>query len=88
MPLAPVIPRLRSLCLPIATAGITMARVPHLAMGRSSLLMAGLALVSCQTVAATVHCRYTPDDKDDSKKTEDQDVKHAPLDHDPRGRSW
>lgn len=65
-----------------------MARVPHLAMGRPSLLMAGLALVSCQTVAATVHCRYTPDDKDDSKKTEDQDVKHAPLDHDPRGRSW
>jgi len=88
MPLAPVIPRLRSLCLPVATVGITMGRVPHLTMGRGPPWVAGLALVCCQTVAATVHCCDTPDDKDDGEEAEDHDVKHGPLDHGPRGRSW
>lgn len=82
MPLAPGIPRLRSLCLPIATVGITVARVPHLTMGRASLLaLVDLAIVPRQTVAATVHCRDTPDDKDNGEEAEDQDVEHGPLDH-------
>jgi len=51
-------------------------------MGRASLLaLADLAIVPRQTVAATVHCRDTPDDKDNGEEAEDQDVEHGPLDH-------
>ena len=82
MALAPVIPRLHSLCLPIATTGITMDRVPDVTFDRASLVaVVGLALVRCQTVAATVHCGDTPDDKDNGEETEDQDIEHGPLDH-------
>lgn len=82
MALTPVIPGLDSLCLPIATAGITMGRVPYLTIGGAPLVAAvGLALVSCQTVTATIHRRYTPDDKDNGEETEDHDVEHGPLDH-------
>ncbi len=84
MALAPVTSRLRSLCLPIPTAGITTGRVPYLTMSRGPLVdLVGLARVRCQTVAATVHCRYTSDDKDDGEEAEDQDVEHDPLDHGP-----
>ena len=82
--LAPGIPRLHSLRLPIATAGIGMGRVAHLTMGRASpCAVGGLALVSCQSVSATVHRCYAADDKDNGEKTEDQDVEHGPLDHEP-----
>ena len=61
-----------------------MGGVAHLAMGRVPLGdVGGLALVSCQIVSATVHRRYTADDKDYSEETEDQDVEHGPLDHEP-----
>ena len=82
MALAPGIPRLHSLCFPIAAAGITVGGVPHLTIGRVSLVdVVGLALVRCQTVATTTHGCHTPDDKDNGEETEDQDVKHDPLDH-------
>lgn len=82
MALAPIVPRLHSLCLPIATAGITVGRVSYVTVeGVSRVAGVGLALVRCQAVAATVHCCDTPDDKDDGKKTEDQDIEHGPLDH-------
>jgi hypothetical protein len=82
MTLAPGIPRLHSLCFSIATAGITVGRVPCLTNDRGSLVnVVGLALIRCQTVAATAHCRYAPDDQDNGKETEDQDVEHGPLDH-------
>ena len=82
MSLAPGIPRLHPLCLPIATAGITMGRVPHLTVGRRPLVtLAGLALIRGETVAATVHRCYTPDNKDNGEKTENHDVEHGPLDH-------
>jgi hypothetical protein len=84
MTLAPVTSRLDSFCLPIATARIAMGRVPYLTVGRGSLVaVVGLALVRCQTVAATVHCCYASDDKDNGEETEDQDVEHGPLDHGP-----
>lgn len=82
MALTPVIPGLHSLCLPIATAGITMGRVPYLTIGGAPLVAGvGQALVRCQTVAATVHRCYTPHDEDNGEETEDHDVEHGPLDH-------
>jgi hypothetical protein len=86
MALASGIPRLHSLCLPIATAGSTMGPVPHLTMGRGHFaVVAGLALVRGQTVAATVHRCDTSDNEDNGEETEDQDVEHGPLDHVPPG---
>jgi hypothetical protein len=82
MALTPGIPRLHSLRFPIAAAGITVGRVPCLTLGRASLVdVVSHALVRCRTVATTIHCYYTPDDKDNGEETEDQDVKHGPLDH-------
>lgn len=82
MALAPGIPRLHSLCFPIATADIAVGGVPYLTIGRVSLVdVVGLAFVRCQSVAATTHGCHTPDDKDNGEETEDQDVKHGPLDH-------
>lgn len=64
--------------------GINMGCVARLTMSRASLGGVGcLALVSCQIVSATVHCCYTADNKDNGEQTEDQDVEHGPLDHEP-----